>query len=855
MGCGGSKVDDYPLVTLCRERKELIRAAAEHRYALASAHISYFRSLKDVGDALRRFVDEELVIGATSPLDSPVLTLPSQEGKRKNRNKSGENSGNNKGSSSSTSIPHTVSPHTPEEDAGEGSHLHLSSGSESELGSSSGHIHIEDSPELERRYNSSPPMGWSPPGMNSYSYYMKSSPAPPNVVYEEVQRSPTENEQWGNSGYAYPGYPYANGGYYGDPHYNSQPSPRAAPPSPPSPKVSAWDFLNPFDSYDSVYPSYYSQSRYGSAAGSSPDSKEVREREGIPDLEDETEQEVTKAVHQKEKKLNDYVNRNSGEGTSRAVPVKRGEDNSWTVPSKKSENTQSAQGREGKEIKSSPDTIVSKSSEEGSTKKKSVSFEEASVHDIESSKQSSMTTLSAHGTRDLQEVVKEIRDEFETASGYGKEVSMLLEVGKLPYQPRGTVFKVILSRILYLIAPSTSSSHFPSSQSVQMAYSTLKMAKAYYGDSWKDIYTKPNKLSSTLDKLYAWEKKLYKEVKDEERLRIIYEKKCRRLRALDNGGAESSKIDAAQASIRKLLTKINVCIRAVDAISGRIHKLRDEELQPLLTELIHGLIRMWKSMLKCHQKQFQAILESKTRTLKARTGFRRDLILRATVELEMELLNWCTRFNNWVNIQKSYVESLNGWLLRCLLHVPEETDDGIVPFSPGRIGAPAIFVMCHDWYQSMERISEAAVADALQDFAMKLHQLWDRQDGEQVQRLKADYLSKDFQKRLKTLRMEMKRIDHEQDALSEKTAVSIVASESGISPLDDLRVDLDSMRKRIAEERTGHKGAIKLVPAAASASLQAGLIPIFEALENFTSEALKAHEQVRLQNTGEAQGN
>ena len=46
-----------------------------------------------------------------------------------------------------------------------------------------------------------------------------------------------------------------------------------------------------------------------------------------------------------------------------------------------------------------------------------------------------------------------------------------------------------------------------------MAYSTLKMAKAYYGDSWKDIYTKPNKLSSTLDKLYAWEKKLYKEVK------------------------------------------------------------------------------------------------------------------------------------------------------------------------------------------------------------------------------------------------------------------------------------------------------------------------------------------------------
>lgn len=63
---------------------------------------------------------------------------------------------------------------------------------------------------------------------------------------------------------------------------------------------------------------------------------------------------------------------------------------------------------------------------------------------------------------------------------------------------------------------------------------------------------------------------------------------CRRLRYLDEHGAESGKIDATQASIRKLLTKIDVCIKAVDAISARIHKLRDEELLPQVTELVHG---------------------------------------------------------------------------------------------------------------------------------------------------------------------------------------------------------------------------------------------------------------------------
>ena len=75
---------------------------------------------------------------------------------------------------------------------------------------------------------------------------------------------------------------------------------------------------------------------------------------------------------------------------------------------------------------------------------------------------------------------------------------------------------------------------------------------------------------------------------DEERLRTIYEKQCKRLKTLDSRGAESSKIDATEASIRKLLTKMNISIRTVEAISLRIHKLRDDELQPQLAALING---------------------------------------------------------------------------------------------------------------------------------------------------------------------------------------------------------------------------------------------------------------------------
>ncbi|XVE55309.1 hypothetical protein DITRI_Ditri03aG0148600 [Diplodiscus trichospermus] len=675
MGCGQSKVDDLPLVILCKERKELIKAASIHRSALAAAHVTYFYSLRDVGEAIRRFVDEELVVGSSSSGDYPVLTLPSDGFKSSKKNRKKDD--NNLPSSSSSSLSHSIEENSKnpkkdkEESDGEDSHLDLSSGSPSISGSGavspSGHIQVDhshnhsQSPEQEGAapygYNYGYGYGYGypypPPQENlgyndsstSYMYYMKKSATPSqSFVYQQPEGHPSYGySTYQNGGYF--GYPLGSpGGEYGYGQRNSPPDPPQPPPAPPSPpRNSTWDFLNVFDTFDnSGYPGYLPASGYGyGSTTSSPDSKEVREREGIPDLEDETEPEMLKAAHKEKRKImNEEMNhnynnsnkiRNFGEGTSKSVPVQKvnnttdeSTSTSKAMPSKKSESLESGGHVNINTSRGNADTIVTKSSEE-EYKNKRVSFEvdEASNLDVESSKRSSLTTLSAHGTRDLQEVVKEINDEFETASGYGKEVAVLLEVGKLPYQQRkGTGFRVIFSRILYLVAPNMLTTHPPSRSSIQITSRTMKMAKEYCQVS--EWHEKPRNLSSTLEELYAWEKKLYKEVKDEERLRVIYEKKCKRLRLLDSQGAEASKIDATRASIRKLLTKINVCIKAVEAISTRIHKLREEELQPQLTELVHGLIRMWKSMLRCHQKQFQAIMESKARSLRANTGFQRD---------------------------------------------------------------------------------------------------------------------------------------------------------------------------------------------------------------------------------------
>lgn len=265
----------------------------------------------------------------------------------------------------------------------------------------------------------------------------------------------------------------------------------------------------------------------------------------------------------------------------------------------------------------------------------------------------------------------------------------------------------------------------------------------------------------------------------------------------------------------------------------------------------HRLIRMWKAMLRCHKKQFEAIMQSRMRKLKLNFGLQTDSNSRLTIELEKELRQCCQRFNDWIGSQKSYVEFLNGWLLQCLQYEAEQTGDGPLPYSPGQLGAPPIFIICNDWHQAMEAISERTVANTMNAFATSLHQLREKRDEEERQRIKAEYLSNDYDKLLRSHHMQRGKIERDDDddddaIFSDRTRLSADDSDTRELPLDDVNLNLQFLRQRLVEERMKHKDAMKVVHRAASSSLKGGLVPISKALENLASEALQAHKHVRL---------
>jgi hypothetical protein len=267
-----------------------------------------------------------------------------------------------------------------------------------------------------------PYVGFRNVRMANYQYnYMKSSSTVPTTVYQQPYGyGDNANQVYLDYGY---GYNYPMYGFNLPPEssqiYKSekQIDSESPPPPPPVPTVSGWDFLNPFDSYEeSLNMGLEGQSGFSSGSiRSSPNSSEVREREGIPELEEETEQESFKGSSKKEvcssemsdEETTDAVH--SGSGSEHVVEVKE--------PVEQAKPT-------------SDHNINVKI-----RKVKKVSFEEyATLLTENGNGNEGFNLIVQNGTRKVEEVIREIKEEFGSLVSCGAEVAGLLDANSVPYQ-------------------------------------------------------------------------------------------------------------------------------------------------------------------------------------------------------------------------------------------------------------------------------------------------------------------------------------------------------------------------------------------------------------------------------------
>lgn len=662
MGCSSSKLDNEEAVQLCKDRKNFIKKAVEHRTRFASGHTAYLRSLKRVSAALKDYVEGDgprefsLDSFTTPPVPTTKKTTPRFI----------------------TISPNsfTIEPKV--------NHLRAGGANPSVL--------VEErppgSPETVRveSFNQSPVYQYA-----TDSFFPMQSQSPPSSIF----------------------------------HYSR---PNLPPPSPQ--RSSQWDFFwNPFSSLDYYgYPARRNNDHQSVFDDDINGLQQVREEEGIPELEEETEQEETdnrrvirrakvhvNCDHEDEVTVEDVDDDDEFETDGGDETETEHEEESPPLMNK-SQNLEVSKAQSSGEVANNGTADVVSNQESGKTEGTP-----------------GFTVYVNRRPTSMSEVIKDLEAQFMIISDSAKELSAMLEANRAQYS--STSHELTAMKILNPVALLRSASSSRSNSSRFLMNSSKDEGYASSSDLSDESCMFHNSHQSTLDKLYAWEKKLYQEVKSGERIRIAYEKKCAQLRNHDIKGDDYSSVDKTRTAIRDLHTQIKVSIHSVEAVSKRIETLMDQELQPQLLELIQGLSRMWKVMAECHQTQKRTLDEakmllagtpSKPKNYTTVHPSEPHRLAGSASNLESELQNWKSCFESWITSQRSYIHAITGWLLRCTGSNSNNTSK--FPFSPRRsAGAPPMFAACIQWSRLLDSISEVPVLDGLDFFAAGVGSLYVQQ--------------------------------------------------------------------------------------------------------------------------------
>ncbi|XP_074578443.1 nitrate regulatory gene2 protein-like [Curcuma longa] len=643
MGCSTSKLEDEDAVRLCHDRKNFIKQAIEQRNQLAYVHVEYIRSLKGVAIALCHYVDdEELQFFLASFMTAP---MPPQSVRGVHP----------------AMIPKKL--FAPQEN------------------------HSRRSTFSAVHYMKA---GWTP------SISVEEWPEPMETVRPEYNYS--------TSHFGFDGYVPAEAATMG----SSYSSPYARPRYPPaSPQASQMDsFWNPFSPLNTYGYPYGSNSEDVLLDEDSDQLRKVRQREGIPELEEEDDDEDREEIQNVP--IKSEIPRIYSKHI--AKPVASG---GAAEADRKEENV-----NETKELRSQgvQTTEVSETSN-------AVELEVNNGQGISGTRNGPQETpgFTVYVNRrpiSMGEVMKDVEAQFTRICNFADELSVILEVGTA--QPSSSPFGSfrMLNPAALLRSTSSRSSSF---RFLQASSSSTNDDHESSSNGIEESCIAPRSHKSTLDRLHQWEKKLYEEVKCAERIRIEYEKKCRQLRIHDVHGEEPFVVDKTRAAIRDLRTQLRVSISSVEYISKRIEVLRDQDLHPLVMELIRGLARMWRTMAECHRIQKRTIDEAKLLLFSpsAAAGVPARVLpgpSRSAASLEAELRNWASRLSAWVQTQRCYARALAGWIRRCA--PPARDATAPTPSRSGASGAaPPVYIACVRWSRMLDSVSEAAAIEGVEMFA------------------------------------------------------------------------------------------------------------------------------------------
>ncbi|KAJ6955078.1 nitrate regulatory gene2 protein-like [Populus alba x Populus x berolinensis] len=428
--------------------------------------------------------------------------------------------------------------------------------------------------------------------------------------------------------------------------------------------------------------------------------------------------------------------------------------------------------------------------------------------------------------KDLKEIVDAIKENFDKAATAGDQVSQMLELDRNFRQLKKTVYHS--SSVL-----SNLSSSWTSKPPLAVKYRLDTGSLNQTGG--------PTSLCSTMERLLAWEKKLYEEVKAREGAKIEHEKKLSTLQSQEYKGDEA-KLDKTKAAIARLQSLIIVTSQAVSTTSTAIIGLRDSDLVPQLVELCHGFMRMWRSMHQYHEVQHHIVQQVRGLVNQSAKGdSTSELHKQATRDLELAVSAWHSSFCHQIKFQRDFIQSIHGWFKLTL--IPVSSDNMNVNMEPSDV-----YAFFDEWKLAMDRVPDTVASEAIKSFINVVHVISMKQAEELKSKKRTDTASKELEKKASSLR------SIERKFYNSYSMVGIGLPDTGGSdngqvldardPLAEKKSELVSCQRRVEDEMLRHVKAVEVTRAMTLNNLQTGLPGVFQALTSFSSLFMEALELV-----------
>ncbi|CAN8265147.1 unnamed protein product [Cochlearia groenlandica] len=428
----------------------------------------------------------------------------------------------------------------------------------------------------------------------------------------------------------------------------------------------------------------------------------------------------------------------------------------------------------------------------------------------------------------LIKILDEIDDRFLKASECAQEVSKMLEATRLHYHSnfadnRGYVDHS--ARVMRVITWNKS---------------LRGIANGEGGKDDQDL-DEHETHATVLDKLLAWEKKLYDEVKQGELMKIEYQKKVSLLNRHKKRGASVETVEKTKAAVSHLHTRYIVDMQSMDSTVSEVNRLRDDQLYPRLVSLVEGMAKMWTNMCIHHDTQLQIVGELKSLEISTSHKETTKQHHQQTRQFCTVLEEWHVQFDRLVTHQKQYVNSLNSWLKLNLIPIESSLKERVS--SPPRPQRPPIQALLHSWHDRLEKLPDEVAKSAISSFAAVVKTILLHQEEEMKLKEKCEETRREFIRKKQGFEEWYQKHLHKRGPTEEAEGGEDTSSRDHIT---ERRIVVETLKKRLEDEEEAHQRHCVQVREKSLNSLKIRLPEIFRALSDYAHACSDSYEKLRI---------